>query len=241
MLFQNSSFTSLKCLGVSLVTPFKTTSKSLRDGSDVHDLLGTLDDSWGFGQFRIIRLQYRRTARTMAWLDDSGSTLAYVQFDRLNKSGVKKKLEALTQTLLLNQADSTSFGHPFHLVNPSMLPAAMSAAFLSFFSYVLAKLRMTWSLGVGFEVYGHLSLLCIPLVICAWMIEISAEESRGAHTLEVQAGFRIAILLFIASEFMLFISFFWAFFHFALNPSVMSGSMFFAPVGIAPLDPERLP
>jgi len=42
----------------------------------------------------------------------------------------------------------------------------------------------------------------------AWMNEISKEEIFGNHTLEVQDGFRIGIILFIVSEAMLFASFF---------------------------------
>lgn len=42
----------------------------------------------------------------------------------------------------------------------------------------------------------------------AWINEVSKEEIFGNHTLEVQNGFRIGIVLFIVSEAMLFLSFF---------------------------------
>jgi hypothetical protein len=48
-----------------------------------------------------------------------------------------------------------------------MLPLAMSAAFFTFFSYLLAKLRMGVLFGEYFEIYAHLSLVCIPMVIGA--------------------------------------------------------------------------
>lgn len=66
------------------------------------------------------------------------------------------------------------------------------------------------------------------------------EELSGAHTLEVQQSFRIGIVLFIASEFMLFFAFFWAFFHFCLNPSAVTNGQFVAE-GVVPFFWYRIP
>lgn len=50
--------------------------------------------------------------------------------------------------------------------------------------------------------------MALLTLIVAWINEVFTEESMGHHTLEVQQGFRIGIVLFILSEAMLFISFF---------------------------------
>lgn len=75
---------------------------------------------------------------------------------------------------------------------------------------------LSWFHGFGF--------IALFSIVSTWVLEVAREETRGAHTIEVQRGFRIAILLFIASELMLFVAFFWAFFHSGFNPSVMIGS-----------------
>lgn len=56
----------------------------------------------------------------------------------------------------------------------------------------------------------------------------------------MQQGFRIGIVLFILSEAMLFLSFFWAFFHLGFNPSAAVG-MVFPPIGVPVFDWYRIP
>lgn len=74
--------------------------------------------------------------------------------------------------------------------------------------------------------------MALLTLIVAWINEVFTEESMGHHTLEVQQGFRIGIVLFILSEAMLFISFFWALFHVSLNTSAFIGCVF-PPAGVA--------
>lgn len=72
------------------------------------------------------------------------------------------------------------------------------------------------------------------------MWEVYREESSGLHTLELQENFRFSIYLFILSEFMLFVSFFWGFFHVSLNPGIWIGNAF-APEGIVSFNWWRIP
>jgi cytochrome c oxidase subunit 3 len=51
---------------------------------------------------------------------------------------------------------------------------------------------------------------------------------------------RLGVILFIISEFMFFFSFFWAFFHSSLSPSVELGSVW-PPLGINILNPLEIP
>jgi cytochrome c oxidase subunit 3 len=84
--------------------------------------------------------------------------------------------------------------------------------------------------------YGGLLILLglIILLLSAffWFNEIIDESTfKGNHTLVVRIGLKSGFLLFIASEIMLFLGFFWAFFHSALSPSIVLGEIW-PPIGI---------
>ena len=119
------------------------------------------------------------------------------------------------------------FGHPFHLLNASPLPFMLSLVFFGSALHLISVLKMT-----AVSAFGHgLWLSLLAAVITTWFYEAYREENSGAHTLEVQRGFRVGIVLFIVSELMLFISFFWGYFHMSLNPNIWIGGMW-APAGI---------
>jgi cytochrome c oxidase subunit 3 len=46
----------------------------------------------------------------------------------------------------------------------------------------------------------------------------------GDHTLSVQKGLNLGVILFIVSEALFFLAIFWAFFHSSLTPTVELGS-----------------
>lgn len=147
------------------------------------------------------RHRYRRSLRTLAWVDESG-ILMKTPLRRSSRS----HLSTFAQMLLLNQANNTTFGHPYHLVNPSFLPLQLSfALFQVFFCLLLA---LVYKPDFGFTVFHGPAVAIVLAVLVSWVSEVLREEQRGAHTLEVQQGFRLAILLFIASELMLFVAFF---------------------------------
>ena len=62
----------------------------------------------------------------------------------------------------------------------------------------------------------------------------------GDHTLSVQKGLNLGIILFIVSEALFFLAIFWAFFHSALTPTVELGAQW-PPIGIEPINPFELP
>ncbi|HTN11248.1 MAG TPA: cytochrome c oxidase subunit 3, partial [Acetobacteraceae bacterium] len=71
-------------------------------------------------------------------------------------------------------------------------------------------------------------------------------ESRtaGLHTPVVRLGLRYGMALFICSEVMFFVAFFWAFFHFALFPEHVlgvTGAAVWPPAGVETFDPFHLP
>lgn len=118
-----------------------------------------------------------------------------------------------------------NFGHPFHLVSPSIKPTDFAMGITAFILSLLMFIRYPQ---IFEDDLAHYILHTLPITlvigsIINWIFDIYTEEQSGFHTLEVQKGFQYAILLFILSELMLFFSFFWAYFHFSLNPHSFTG------------------
>lgn len=93
--------------------------------------------------------------------------------------------------------------------------------------------------------YGEIlmlaSLVLVISTMAVWWRDVIREATyQGWHTLVVQKGLRMGVLLFILSEVMFFVSFFWGFFHAALAPTVELGSVW-PPVGIQALNAFEVP
>jgi len=77
--------------------------------------------------------------------------------------------------------------------------------------------------------------------IIAWFYDIVVEATfLGYHTRRVLNGLRFGMVLFIVSEIMFFFSFFWAFFHSSVSPSIWIGCIW-PPLGIQVINPWGLP
>ena len=124
--------------------------------------------------------------------------------------------------------------HPYHLVEPSPWPAVGSAA-----GFVLAIGAVMF---MHEHAYGVYTLAAgfglVLLTMYMWWRDIIREaEYQGHHTPVVQIGMRYGMMLFIASEIMFFVAFFWAFFDRALFPN----DGIWPPEGIKTFDPFDLP
>lgn len=122
--------------------------------------------------------------------------------------------------------------HPYHLVDPSPWPilGAIAAGIL-FGGGVLYMHGHGWTL----MIVGMLGVLGIMAV---WWRDVIREATfQGYHTPVVQLGMRYGMALFIASEVMFFVAFFWAFFASSLFPV---GGVW-PPKGIHPFDPFEFP
>ncbi len=73
-----------------------------------------------------------------------------------------------------------------------------------------------------------------------WRDVIREGEYKGDHTPVVQLGLRYGMALFIASEVMFFVAWFWAFFNASLFPKEAIGGVW-PPKGVETLDPWHLP
>jgi heme/copper-type cytochrome/quinol oxidase subunit 3 len=126
--------------------------------------------------------------------------------------------------------------HPFHLVERSPWPFSVAWAVFSLVLIFVAELK-----NVQYDFFGlkGLPVMLLFYSLTRWFLDIIT-ESRNNHTLQVRKGIKLGMKLFIASEVMFFFSFFWAFFHSALSPSIWIGGIW-PPVGIQPINPWGLP
>ena len=127
--------------------------------------------------------------------------------------------------------------HPFHLVSPSPWPFNTSAAlFLIATSGALSMHNFSSSYNVF-----YIALCIVIFSMSFWFRDIISEATYlGDHTLAVQKGINLGIILFIVSEALFFMAIFWAFFHSALTPTVELGAQW-PPLGIEPVNPFELP
>lgn len=127
--------------------------------------------------------------------------------------------------------------HGFHLVSPSPWPILTSISL--FILTNTAALSMHNFYSSYFLVY--LGLFIVIFSMSFWFRDIISEATLlGDHTLVVQKGLNLGIILFIVSEALFFMAIFWAFFHSALTPTVELGAQW-PPLGIDPVNPFELP
>uniref|UniRef100_A0AB39A6T0 Cytochrome c oxidase subunit 3 n=1 Tax=Cryptochironomus defectus TaxID=2582960 RepID=A0AB39A6T0_9DIPT len=125
--------------------------------------------------------------------------------------------------------------HPFHLVNYSPWPLTGS----------IGALTLTAGLTKWFHQYEMnlfiLGNIITLLTMIQWWRDISREGTfQGLHTLPVTLGLRWGMILFIISEVFFFVSFFWAFFHSSLSPTIELGKIW-PPMGIFAFNPFQVP
>nr|YP_010384955.1 cytochrome c oxidase subunit III [Pinnotheres excussus]UPL64952.1 cytochrome oxidase subunit III [Pinnotheres excussus] len=125
--------------------------------------------------------------------------------------------------------------HPYHLVDMSPWPLTGS----------ISAMMLTTGLVKWFHQYNMnlllLSLSVIVLTMLQWWRDITRESTyQGLHTVTVMNGLRWGMILFITSEVLFFFSFFWAFFHSSLSPTIEIG-MYWPPMGIQAFNPFQIP
>lgn len=132
--------------------------------------------------------------------------------------------------------------HDYHIIDPSPWPAigALSAFFLA--------------IGSIAYMHGASALWIVPGLIgviytmIAWWADVIKESHEGHHTRVVSLHLRYGMILFIASEVMFFVAWFWAFFDAALFADVAEQFLrvehtggHWPPESIYVLDPWHLP
>nr|WPW47287.1 cytochrome c oxidase subunit 3 [Halobates alluaudi] len=125
--------------------------------------------------------------------------------------------------------------HPFHLVDPSPWPLTGS----------IGAMTMTSGMIMWFHMKNPMlmmtGILILLLTMIQWWRDIVREGTyQGKHTIMVTNGLKWGMILFIISEIFFFISFFWAFFHSSLAPTIEIG-MTWPPKGIKTFNPMDIP
>ena len=134
--------------------------------------------------------------------------------------------------------------HDYHLVDPSTWPfiGSMSA-------FALAVGAVTWMHSIS---WGPLvlaaGLIGVLYTMMMWWMDVVKEAQHGDHTPVVQLHHRYGMIMFIASEVMFFVAWFWAYFAVALFPdqanefarTELTGGVW-PPKGIETFDPWHLP
>ena len=126
--------------------------------------------------------------------------------------------------------------HDYHLVEPSAWPliGAMSA-------FALFGGAVLWFHDNPYGVPVMLAGLVMVLVtMFNWWSTTIKESHEGYHTPVVQLHLRYGMIMFIASEVMFFLAWFWAFFTSSLFPAVSTGGVW-PPQGIEVLNPFAFP
>jgi cytochrome c oxidase subunit 3 len=127
--------------------------------------------------------------------------------------------------------------HPYHLVDPSPWPLVGALATLA--TTVGGVMYMHKYSGGGLVLSIGFSMILYTMFV--WWRDVIREATfEGHHTSVVQVGLRYGMLLFITSEVMFFLAFFWAFFHSSLVPTVELGNVW-PPKGIEVLNPWEVP
>ncbi len=132
--------------------------------------------------------------------------------------------------------------HPYHLVRPSVWPlvGAFSAGLLALGAVLFMHKIDLAGVPVGLKGVG-LGLLAVLAVMWFWWRDVIKEAVvEKAHSPVAKIGLRYGMALFIASEVMFFVAFFWAFFASSLFPSAAIGGVW-PPANVEAIDPFHLP
>ncbi len=128
--------------------------------------------------------------------------------------------------------------HDYHILPPDPWPLIGSISALALFSGAVMWLHDN-PYGKFFFAAGTIAVL---VTMFNWWSNTVREAHEGHHTPVVQLHLRYGMILFIASEVMFFVAWFWAFFSAALFPSAVEAvGAQWPPAGTEVLDPFGWP
>lgn len=125
--------------------------------------------------------------------------------------------------------------HPYHIVDPSPWPFTGSIAALVSAVGLVLLMHDNGPLVLG------IGLALVLYTMYGWWRDVIKEsKAKESHTEPVKYGLRMGMVLFIMSEVMFFVAFFWAFFNSSLFPAEVIGSVW-PPKGMEVIDPFDFP
>ena len=140
--------------------------------------------------------------------------------------------------------------HDYHLVNPSPWPLVASIAATVMFVGAVMWMKGLFGMPEGTMWLFFAGLAGVLYSMVGWWSDVIKESRGGDHTPVVSIGLRYGMILFIASEIMFFVAFFWMFFEMALwnehrtlssIEEVRAAWSSWPPAGVETLDPWHLP
>jgi len=147
-------------------------------------------------------------------------------------------------------AEAHAKQHDYHLVDPSPWPLIGS---ISGFTMAVGLVMTLKSLQIGGMTLGPYvfgaGILGVLYTMLSWWTDVVREATHeGHHTRVVQIHHRYGMMMFIASEVMFFVAWFWAYFDASLYPNdplqyqrmELTGGAW-PPKGIETFDPWHLP
>ena len=133
--------------------------------------------------------------------------------------------------------------HDYHIIDPSPWPLIGSIGALIMAFGAVFWMKDMWSIWVML-----IGLLIVLYTMFGWWSDVIKESHQGDHTPVVQLHLRYGMILFIASEVMFFVAWFWAFFDASLFADeaiqfsrVEHTGGVWPPADLTVLDPWHLP
>ncbi|MCB1378479.1 MAG: cytochrome c oxidase subunit 3 [Alphaproteobacteria bacterium] len=140
-------------------------------------------------------------------------------------------------------ADAHAKNHDYHLVDPSPWPFVGSVS-----AFVMALGAILWMHNTAGPAVMIIGLAGVLYTMFMWWRDVIREANAGDHTPVVGIHLRYGMLMFIASEVMFFVAWFWAFFDASLftgehiqSARVAATGGVWPPTGVAVFDPWHLP
>lgn len=125
--------------------------------------------------------------------------------------------------------------HPFHLVDKRPWPFTGSIGLITILIGIVIWFKLKYIISI------ILGIIIILLTIIQWWRDITREATfLGIHTNKVVISIKVGIIIFIVSEVLFFLRFFWAFFHRRLSPQIEIGIQW-PPIGIIRFNPINIP
>jgi len=105
--------------------------------------------------------------------------------------------------------------HSYHLVDPSPWPLIAALGAFTLASGLVIYMHRFFS---GWDIF-IVGFFLVLYTMYTWWRDIVREATfENTHTMIVQNGLKLGMILFIASEVMFFFAFFWTFFHSSIAP-----------------------
>nr|ALO64513.1 cytochrome c oxidase subunit III [Andrena cineraria] len=129
----------------------------------------------------------------------------------------------------------TNSNHPFHMVTMSPWPMLTS---INIMNTLMGMITMMYSKTTSLMFMGMITLI---MCLIQWWRDVIRESTfQGLHTFTVTKLIKMSMILFIISELMFFVAFFWTYFHSSIAPSIEIG-MTWPPSSIKQINPYNIP